>query len=535
MSVTYERKGIAVLIGILVAFGSSVSNPMRAFPGLLEGLGDALQTRALSSSREAELEKLIEERVQSALSNPPFKVYEHLVLPPELVNLIVMALEKNPQLKLARSQIAIYEQKVAPAGAKMDPMLGIEFMNRMVPRPFTYMMPDTMDTIRLRQEFMSYGKRITKRDIAQKEVELRKWEVAEAEYMLTGEIFNMYYDLLENAVQLDQIKKNRELLSALTDIIRARYELNQVMQSDLLMVQMRYSETYEREIMLEEMRKNMVAKLAGMVGVSVEELEFDLNLNGGELALPSDLTPVLQLAILRHPENSWLDTRASQVALMQKLAKKEYQPDYALELSYGYRQMFPDMFSLGIMFNLPVYKRQKQDAMFMEASAMAKEVEIMREMLFNEIRANTSEQFAKLGELKKRLEFFENVLLPQVRATFDSALASYQVNMNEFAVLIDAALALIDMETDYRIATVNYGRSLALIDYYTLGSIKEFLPSSPDATSAGQNSFSDPGEVAYRDDGRDYAGEANGTALPKEESISEGGTSYGARDERKSE
>ncbi len=456
---------IVFILSILFQAGSSYAN-------LLEGVTDAITTRGISKSREDELQRLIDERVQKALSNPPFKVYEDLLISPELINLVTNALQNNPQLKVARSQIAIYEQKVAPAGAKMDPMLGIEFMNRMVPRPFTYMDSDTMDTIRLRQEFMSYGKRTTKRDIAEKEVELRKWEVAEAEYMLTGEIFNMYYDLLENAVQLDQVKKNRELLSALMDIIRARYELNQVMQSDLIMVQMRYTETYEREIMLEEMRRTMIAKLAGMVGVPMEDLEFDLSLNGEGIEVPENVTLLVESALSRHPESFWIDTRKSQVELMKKLARKEYQPDYALELSYGYRQMFPDMFSLGIMFNLPIYKRQKQDAMYMEASAMEKEVELMREMLYNDIRSSCQEKIVQMAELKRRLELFENTLLPQVRATFDSALASYQVNMDQFAVLIDAALALIEMETEYRIATVNEGRATALLDFYSLGAIR---------------------------------------------------------------
>ncbi len=463
--------GVAMLMTAGIALAQFADASARA--SILQGVGDAITAKGISEKRETRLEELVSERVKSALDNPPFTVHKDMLLPPELISIVSQTLRENPELKVARSQVAIYEQKVAPAGAKMDPMLGVMFMNRMVPRPFSYMEMMTMDQITLRQEFMSYGKRITKRNIAELEVELRRWEIAEAEYKLTGEIFDMYYALLENEVELDQVKKNRELLSALVEIVQGRYELNQVMQSDLLMVQMRYSETYERELMLEEMRKTMLSRLAGMVGVPLSELSLDLNLNGEELTLPAELAPVWETALQRHPENLWLDTRGKQVGLMKKMARKEYHPDYALELSYGYRENYPDMFNLGIMFNLPIYQRQKQDAMFMEALAMEEEVKLMRDALLNRIRTKVQEQAVRLTELKKRLDLFEKVLLPQVRATFDSALASYQVNMDQFAVLLDATLALIDMETDYRIATVNLGRTVALLDYYSLGTIRD--------------------------------------------------------------
>ena len=460
-----------------VLFFSLLVLPNQAQTSLFEGARDAVITKGITQSHEDELAKLVHERVNQALENPPFAIHPSAKLPPELINLVSQALVTNPMLKVKRNQIAIYEQRVAPAGAKMDPMLGIEFMNRMVTRPFSYMDVGLMDTVRFRQEFMSYGKRITMKNMAEKEVELKRWEVAKDEYMLTGELFNMYYDLLEVTVELDQVKKNRELLGALADIVRARYELNQVMQSDLLMVQMRYSQTYEQERMLLEMKEAMLARLAGMVGIPAQELSLDLSLNGEELSIPTDLTPVLMEAIVHHPQNFWLMAKLDQVELMKKLAKQEYYPDYAFEVSYGYRQMFPDMFSVGFMINLPIYKSQKQDAKIMEADAMKAEVQFMREELLNDIRAKVAEQVAKINELRERLRLYEGILLPQARAVFDSALASYQVNMDQFAVLIESALALIEMETMYRVATVNLGRAYAQLDYFTLGAINDKIVS----------------------------------------------------------
>jgi len=477
----------AVILSALVL----LTNQAKA--GTLEGARDAVSTKGISQSHEEELAKLVSERVNQALQNPPFAVRASANLPPELVNLISGALLTNPMLKVKRSQIAIYEQRVAPAGAKMEPMLGIEFMNRMVTRPFSYMDTNLMDTIRFRQEFMSYGKRITMKNMAEKDVELKRWELANEEYTLIGEILNMYYDLLELTLELDQVQKNRELLGALADIVRARYELNQVMQSDLLMVQMRYSQTYERESMLLEMKQAMLARLSGMVGIPVEDLTVDFSLNGEELSIPTDLTPLLEEAIARHPKNFWLTTKLDQVELMKKLAKKEYFPNYALEVSYGYRQMYPDMFSAGFMINLPIYKSQKQDAKIMEAEAMKAEVQFMREELFNDIRAKVSEQVAKIKELKERLRLYEGVLLPQARATFDSALASYQVNMDQFAVLIESALAVIEMETMYRVATANLARAYAQLDYLTLGAISDRLEDAEgaaDKPNSGENDAS---------------------------------------------
>jgi len=436
-------------------------------------VGDAISGKGLSVEREQALTDLARQRVADALGTAHFKVLPEGDIPVDLVNIVSLALANNPELALVRSRIAMYEQRVDPAGAKKEPMLGVSLMNRRVPSPFTYMDRMTMDTVKLRQSFESYGKRITKRDIAEKEVELRKWEVAEAEYNFTGKVINVYFDLVETEIELDEVKRNRELLSALTDIVRSRYELNQVHQSDLLMVQTKYSESYNLELMLEEKKAALRTKLAELIGISSGDLEYDLSLADGDRTVPANMDGVLDTALSRHPENMWLETRSGQVGLMKRLAEKAYHPDYTMELAYSYRQMYPDMFNVGVMFNLPVYQRESQDAKLMETEVMVQEVDLMREKLRNSIRASIDEQVARIEDLGSRLKLYENVLIPQVRATFDASLASYQVDRSQFAVLIGATLALIATETDYRTATVKRAKRLTLLDYFSLGAVRD--------------------------------------------------------------
>jgi len=258
-----------------------------------------------------------------------------------------------------------------------------------LPVIFPWDLEDSMirEKLSISQMFFSYGKRSSRERIAAYDVELQKLKVAQAEYYLAGEIIGMYFDLVRIAVELDTLARRDALLSVMEDIARVRYELGKTPLADVLMVSTERAMAASMRADAELMRGAMTAKMAGMIGIPEAELTLKLaDAPGFTPVEVSDSEKLWEAALERHPERMWLDTMYEQGAERQKLAEKDYHPDYELRMEYTYSYEMDDRLAFEVMFNLPVYQDRMQDPAYKEASAMRAEIPLMMDDLINRIK-----------------------------------------------------------------------------------------------------------------------------------------------------
>ncbi|MEP0813648.1 MAG: TolC family protein [bacterium] len=426
----------------------------------------------------AALEEEARGRVREILERPGFLVSDPsgVYIPSPLGKLMAMTVAKNPELALMRSDVAVMEEQARQMGAYMDPMVGLMLGNMMVQWPWEQMEPMTMQELKFQQSFMSYGKRSSMKKIAGYDVKLAEIAVKEAEYNMSGDVIDMYYDLLANAVNIEMLDKRKALLEIMLEIARARYELGLAPMSDVLSTQKMISMVDAMRAEMEEMRGTMTAKLAGMIGIPDGELELELEAAEGDaFAADADAESLWFEAYKLHPELAWLTVWDAQLAEKEKLAEKNYHPDYTIEAGYGFRQNFADMFSLGVMFNLPIYQRDKQDAAFKEAAAMREQVPLKEQALLNRIRRDGGAELARLRLIGARIDRYKNELIPLAETSFDATLAGYQVGKAMFADLLMTQIDLVDYETEHRLALVERARARSKLYYITLGAVADAM------------------------------------------------------------
>jgi outer membrane protein TolC len=158
---------------------------------------------------------------------------------------------------------------------------------------------------------------------------------------------------------------------------------------------------------------------------------------------------------------------------MLELARKERYPDFDVRFSYGLRESMPDgtrrpdMFTLTFAMNLPVWRETKNEPRIAEAQAMHEQALSLYEAQRNETAMKLRQQVASAEQNARAARLYRVELVPQSRLTVEAAVAAYQVNRSEFALLLDNQMTIFNFQIAQFAAIANYNKALAEIDFLT--------------------------------------------------------------------
>jgi outer membrane protein TolC len=156
-----------------------------------------------------------------------------------------------------------------------------------------------------------------------------------------------------------------------------------------------------------------------------------------------------------------------------KLAKREIWPDLTVGVQYGQRRGAADaagetgterMGSLMFGFTLPVFARQRQLKMREEARAMEAMAAADLTSMRVTVDARVTELVADLDRARTLVELYRSQVLPQARATVESALSSYRVGRVDFMTLVDAQMTRNQYEQELAALLAEYGAGIAELE-----------------------------------------------------------------------
>lgn len=164
---------------------------------------------------------------------------------------------------------------------------------------------------------------------------------------------------------------------------------------------------------------------------------------------PMPTLPPLEELLVRvrsHPQLAGAQAQVAAAETGTTLARAGYEPDWRVELGYGYRPAFSEMVMLQVGVDLPVFTRNRQDRSL--AAAVAQEdaaessVEDARRQLESEARLNHHDY----ERLTQRLIDYDATLLPQSAARIEAALAGWRSGRGLFRDVLDARRAALELQ-----------------------------------------------------------------------------------------
>jgi outer membrane protein, heavy metal efflux system len=382
--------------------------------------------------------------------------------------LVAQALASNPELKSSESRWQMYTSRITQAKSFDDPMLMFKLQNGIISQPFNFNKdPMTQKVIGITQQIPFWGKRDLKGEIASLEAETFHWSHAERELELKRMVRETCAQIYATDKWLDIIHRNIGIMEDFITLTETKYSVGQGVQQDIFKAQVERSKMLDMQITLEQQRKSLTANLNTLLNRPIETPVGSFP-DAAVAPITMSVEDLRTFAEENRPLIKRYHSEIDKGRAAYRLAQKDYYPDFVL--SFEYMQRDPvneepglDMYSLGITFNLPVW-RERRKAQLAESSAGVNMAIGELESARNGIANTVSDLLAQLERRRKLVELYREGIIPQARQTLESATIGYRVNKVDFLTLLDSRVTLFNYERDYYDSLADYQAKLAQLE-----------------------------------------------------------------------
>lgn len=391
---------------------------------------------------------------------------------PTLSTLIAEALENNPEIQAALREREAAQQRISPAEALDDPVLEAGVINAPLASSTFNREDMTMKMIGLSQRFPFPGKRGLRKDVAARDAEAIEYGYQETVNRVVRDIKVTYLDLGLTFEMTRLVEKNKLILEELLHIAEDHYAVGRGNQADVLKAQTQVSRMGDELLKLGGERTVIEAELIralGWVGNRPLPVPAPPQLREETLNLES----LLATALTQRPQLLALQSLVARNDKALELTRKNYYPDFDVRMSYGQRDNMldnsrrPDMVSVTVAMNLPVWRASKLEPREAESLAMRDQALNTYEAQRNEVAARLRQQTALAEQSLKSARLYQTAILPQARLTVESTLAAYRVNRVDFMTLLDSQMTVFNSEISLVTTVASYTKALAEIDLLT--------------------------------------------------------------------
>ena len=426
---------------------------------------------AIAIPRSAAAEAPAQQEITIATGSAPLMPADRIAAgaPAPLRSLLEEVLGRNPDLASAAARARAAEQKIPQARSLPDPMASIApFLmspeTRVGPQQAMMSLAQRLPwfgKLGLREQAAFYGAAAARADLEAKRLAI----VTEAQ--------RLYYELAFLEAWDEAVRLDRETLLHYEELARQRYAAGSGLQQAVVKLQAEATKDDSRLLEIANRRATIASSINALRDLPDGAPLEKIHLPDGNLVAP-ELERWRRAALGARPEMTRVEAELGQARTMVELAKKEYEPDFTVGLTYtivGPRQdvdagMAPpdgngdDVFGVSAGVNLPIW-RERLEAGVEEAIQRRNAAEEMRRGVVASIDAALAELSQRIELTHRQIELFENVLLVQAEQSLRSAEAAYGAGNLGALDLLDAQRILLDVRTSTARARADYAIALA--------------------------------------------------------------------------
>lgn len=368
------------------------------------------------------------------------------------------AVRDNPNLAEMQARYEAMAAIPSQVGTRPDPMLSLGALNYPTDTFHVGQEPMTQLQLGVSQTFPFPGKLALREAASAYEADAARHTVAETRLRLIRDVrsswWSVYY--LDRAVEI--VQRNQELLRQFVQIAKAKYEVGDGIQQDVLLAQLELSKLLDQSIQLVGLRRAEAARLNQLLD---QPTNSTLMLPQSVARDLPDLAAEETLFARARELRPRLEGKRNEISAAQSrldLARKDYYPDFTLGAAYGARSGHDpgplrddraDFLSVRLSVNLPIYQNRKRaQAVSQRRSELDRRRYALRDEV-NAMHAEISRASSDYRQAREQLSLFETGIIPQARQTVESMLAGYQVSEVDFLNLVRSQVTLYSYETLY--------------------------------------------------------------------------------------
>ncbi len=368
-----------------------------------------------------------------------------------LESLLTVARERHPELRVMQLEAEAAAQRVGPAGALPDPMLGIELRdatNEMTGGNLS-LLPGRVGSTRyqLRQSFPAWGQRDARRAAAQAGADEASLRIGATWADLALRVKTAYARWQQVHATLAQLHEILALTNRFEAVAQARYASGLAPQQDAIRAQVERTGVATEIALLEADQASLRVRINGLLARPAHAA-LAAPLGDSALAPPQgdapppvparlDANALRERVLARNPQLAVEEARVRAAQKNKDVVWSNRYPTFTVGVAPVQTRKRISEWELMFEINIPLQQATRR-ADESQAQAMLAAAQARQEAAANELLALLGEQIAALEAARQVESITQTSLLPQASLTLQAALAGYETGKLDFATVLEA-------------------------------------------------------------------------------------------------
>jgi outer membrane protein, heavy metal efflux system len=387
-----------------------------------------------------------------------------------LKDLLDEAGRNNPQIRAAQQGWDAAKQVPSQVSTLPDPQFTVQQVNVGSPRPFAgYTNSDfAYFGLGVTQEIPYPGKLRLKGEMAKRDVEVAQRQVESVRRSVLAAVKSAYFQLAYLNQTFRILESDAQLLDQVEKAADARYRSGLGNQQDVLQAQVEQTKLL-REITMHHLE---VAKAEAQIKQLLGRSQSSPDIETSELPetpLTYTVDELLVAAQTQNPDISGAEQMVQKQKLQVDLAHKDFYPDFNVQ--YMWQRTDPTQFRayymLSVGVEVPIYRSRKQRPELAQAQAELARSRSEADAQAQQVAFQVRTAFDTVEKTAELLKIDKDGLLPQSRTEFQSGLAAYQNNRQEFQALLTSFLDVLHLDEEYWQSVADREMALAQLEELT--------------------------------------------------------------------
>lgn len=387
--------------------------------------------------------------------------------PVSLKDLIREAEQNNPEIAAAERGYSAATHVARQVSALPDTQVTVQQFTVGSPRPFAGYTNSEFAYIGLgaSQEIPYPGKRGLRAQVANREADVRHVQIESVRRGVTDKLKAAYFRLAYLQQTLSVLERNDQLLKDVEQIVESRYRVGKGNQQEVLKAQLQHTKILQEITMHHREVGQLEAQLKQFLNRPQDTPDIQTEPPAAR-AVTFSAADLLNLAKQQNPSIQAQEAMVTKTESQVELAKKEFRPDFSVQYMYqNTDRKFRDYYMASFSITLP--NRGRRKAELAEAQANRDQANKQLEAEVQQRLAEVQDQYVVAQTSQEQLKIYKDGLIPQSNATFQSALAAYQANRQDFETLLSSFMDVLNLEIDYQRELADHEIALARLETLT--------------------------------------------------------------------
>ena len=388
-----------------------------------------------------------------------------------LSQVVEVSMQNNGDLKSFREERGIRDAGKIRAGLLPNPTLDLEGSTGAL----TGSSAENSLSIGVTQEFILAGKRGKRLAIAERELEMYRWQLADRERVLRDEVTSAFYDVIlaeQRVVLTDRgIALNRQLL----DVAKERLAAGDIPELEMNLVKVELARSEGSKIDVEITLNQNQAKLWMLMGLLTGEQPTVVGTLESAPVMTKSLTELKQQAYIKRPDLKALEAEQRRAESESVLAQAESIPNLSAGLSFNRdatsmeidgREGEDTAYTIGLKLSMPIPLFDRNKAGVQEARAKRNSTESRLTAATRNVEREVETVYASFLNAEKVLALFKSHIIPQLEENLELTQEAYRLGEVGIQAVIQEQKKFFDVNDSY--LTALHNRRTALVKLETV-------------------------------------------------------------------